>query len=76
MSETQKPLKEYNEGDTYKGELITTLYAAKTEYLIFEGNKSGKVTIATSNAELRKRCSEISPQISLIIEYLITKKEK
>ena len=76
MTETQKSLEDYNEGDTYKGEVITTLYTAKSEYLIFEGDKSGEVTVATDNLDLRKRCSEISTRISIITEYLITKKEK
>ena len=76
MTEKQKSLKDYNEGDSYRGEVISTLYAAKSDFLIFEGDKSGEVTVATDNPELRKRCSQISPRISIITGYLITKGEK
>lgn len=72
----KKSLSDYNENDTYKGELITSLYAARPEYLIFEGDKCGEVTVSTDNPELRKRCSLISGKISLITEYLITRQEK
>ena len=67
---------DYNEGDTYMGELITSLYSAKQDYLIFEGDNSGEVTVATEVPELKKRSSEISLKISIITEYLITKNEK
>jgi|WetSurSiteA1Bulk_404760.scaffolds.fasta_scaffold02268_2 hypothetical protein len=76
MAEKQKSLADYNEGDIYKGETITTLYAAKPDYLIFEGNDSGEVTVATDNPEIRKRCSEISQQISIVTEYLVTRRQK
>lgn len=76
MTETLKPLADYNEGDTYKGEVITSLYCAKPEYLIFEGDACGEVTVATENIELQNRCSEISPKISIITELLITKRDK
>ena len=72
----EKLLSDYNEQDSYKGELITTLYAAKPEYLIFEGDKCGTVTVATDNTVLRKRCSAISTKISVISEYLVTRQEK
>lgn len=76
MNEQPKSLADFNEGDIYKGERITSLYAAKAEYLIFEGDHCGEVTIATENLELKRRCSEISPKISIITEYLISKREK
>ena len=76
MTQKEKSLIDYNEGDNFRGEIITTLYAAKTDYLIFEGDKSGEVTVATDNSELRKLCSLISPQIMVITELLIKKKEK
>lgn len=76
MTDQPKSLAECNEGDNYKGEIITSLYAAKSEYLIFEGDNCGEVTIATENPELKRRCSEISLKISIITEYLITKREK
>ncbi len=76
MENSNKPLSDYNEGEIFRGEMITRLYAAKSDFLIFEGEKSGEVTVATDNVELRKRCSDISTKISVISEYLITKKEK
>lgn len=76
MFEEQKLLSEYNEGDTYKGEEITTLYAAKSDYLIYEGDNSGEITIATDSNEIMKLCSHISPRISIITEYLVNAKDK
>jgi hypothetical protein len=76
MTNTQKPLEDYNEGDTYKGEVISKLYATKHDYLIFEGDNSGEVTVATDIKDLITRVSEISPKISVITEYLISKREK
>lgn len=76
MNAIPKSLADYNEGDIYKNELITRLYSAKPDYLIFEGNKCGEVTVATENKELRRRCSEIGTRISVITEYLVTKNQK
>jgi hypothetical protein len=76
MEELKKSLADYNEGDTYMGEFISSLYAAKQDYLIFEGDNSGEVTVATEKPELKKRCSEISLKMSIITEYLVTKNEK
>jgi hypothetical protein len=76
MENKPKSLSDYNEGDTYRGELISKLYAARQDYLIFEGDNSGEVTVATDKQDLRKRVSEIGPKISLITEYLYSKKEK
>jgi len=76
MNVIPKSLADYNEGDIYKNELITRLYSAKPDYLIFEGNKCGEVTVATENKELRRRCSEIGTRISVITEYLVTKNQK
>lgn len=74
--EVKKRLSEYNEKETYMGEVITTLYGAKNDYLIFECDDSGEITVAFDDPVLRKRVSEISPKISVITEYLETKREK
>lgn len=76
MNEQSKSHADFNEGDNYKGERITSLYAAKPEYLIFEGDNCGEVTIATENPEFKRRCSEISFKVSIITEYLITIRQK
>jgi hypothetical protein len=76
MDTTNKSLSDYNEGESFRGETITRLYAAKSNYLIFEGDNCGDVTVATDDMELRKRCSGISAKVSIITEYLVTKKEK
>lgn len=76
MSDSQKTREDYNEGDKYRGEIITALYSAKPNYIIFEGDHSGEVTVATEDVDLRKRCSEIGSRISIITDYLTTKKER
>lgn len=76
MAENNKPLTEYNEGNIFEGQVITRLYSAKSDYMIYEGDNSGDVTIYTDIPELRKRCSKICIEISLITEYLKTKSEK
>ena len=76
MDENSKSLSEFNEGQIFKGEKITTLYAAKQEYLIFESDNSGRITVFTKNSELRTLISDINPKISIITEYLTTKQEK
>lgn len=76
MTTNIKSLADYNEGDLFRGETITTLYAAKSDFLIFEGDKSGEVTVATDDPQLRKLASEISPWIIVITGYLEKEKEK
>ena len=76
MSDKPKSLADYNEGDTYRGEQISKLYASHRDYLIYEANDSGEVTVATDSQKLRNRIAAISPRISLITEYLVSKKEK
>ncbi|UTW61947.1 hypothetical protein KFE98_18335 [bacterium SCSIO 12741] len=76
---TTKSLSEYEEGDVFEGEDITRLYASRSTYLIFEGNKSGVVTVKVaeeSKKELRERTSPISPKIALITGYLTDRTEK
>ncbi len=76
MAANIQSLSDYNEGDVFRGETITTLYAAKSDFLIFEGDKSGEVTVATDDPQLRKQVSEISPWILVITGYLEKEKEK
>lgn len=70
-----KPYDKYNEGDTYEGEIINSIFSSTERYLIFEGNNSGTVTVATNDPDLRANCSKISSKISLITGYLVTKAE-
>ncbi len=76
MSEAIKKLEDYNEGDVFRGEKITTLYSAQPKYLIFEGNDSGEVTLASSDDAIKKNWSHISAPISTISGYLTTQVEK
>jgi hypothetical protein len=76
MGEGNKSFKDYNEGDIFNGQVITNVYAAKSGYIIYEGDNSGDVTVHTNDPELLKRCSQIGTETSIITEYLKTKAEK
>lgn len=76
MEDSKKLLVDYKEGETYMGETITKLYSVQSEYMIFEGTNTGDIIVATDNPELRKRCSEISPLVSVITGYLSTIRDK
>lgn len=68
----QRKLSDYAEGDTFRGDLITNLYTSNDEFLIYEGNDSGKITLATNVEEIKRKCSAISAQIARISGHLLT----